>query len=134
VEVLNTTFGPILALDDPDATQLFDAVNQTVYNTFYDNFWPITNDSAIIYEIENALNQISPAANATGNVTIDQFNEAADSIVIELFKVVVEDFGFEAPGGDEVNGLSFADQANAYESVFTLIFGSYFHSLYHLPN
>jgi len=126
VEILNDVFGPIDALpDNATAAQYFDTVNQTVYGTLY-TFWPTTNDTGIIDEIGNALYQISPAANATGNVTDDQFIEASESLVLELFKIVVEDFGFEAPGGDEVNGLGFVDQINAYYSVFTLIFGYFF--------
>jgi hypothetical protein len=129
VEVLASVFGPIDALSDTATiAQYFDVVNQTVYDTLY-TFWPTTNDTAIIDEMSNALYQISPAANATGNVTDSQFIEAADSLVLELFKIVVEDFGFSAPGGDAVNGLSFDDQLNAYYSVFTLIFGMGFHLL-----
>lgn len=132
VEILTAVFGPIDALpDDPTAAQYFDTINQTVYDTLY-TFWPTTNDTAIIDEIGNALYQISPSANATGNVTDDQFIEAAESVVLELFKIVVEDFGFEAPG--DVEGLGFDDQINAYYSVFTLIFGSCFHSFHSLPN
>jgi hypothetical protein len=134
VEILSDVFGPIDALpDNATASQYFDTVNQTVFGTLY-TFWPTTNDTDIIDEIVNALYQISPAANATGNVTDDQFIDASQSLALELFKIVVEDFGFEAPGGDEVNGLGFDDQINAYYSVFTLIFGSYFHSPSYLPN
>jgi hypothetical protein len=124
VEILTGVFGPINSLPDTATpAQLFDTVNQTVYDTLY-TFWPITNDTSIIDEIFNDLDKISPAANATGNVTVDQFIESADSVILELFKIVVEDFGFSAPGGDAVNGLGFDDQINAYYSVFTLIFGS----------
>jgi hypothetical protein len=130
VEVLTGVFGPIDALpDNATTTEYFDVVNQTVYDTLY-IFWPTTNDTSIIDEIGNALYNISPAANATGNVTDDKFIESADSLVLELFKIVVEDFGFSAPGGDAVNGLGFDDQLNAYYSVFTLIFGMHFHMLY----
>lgn len=126
VEVLTGVFDPINALsDNATPTELFDVLNQTVYDTLY-TFWPTTNDTSIIDEIENALYIISPAANATGNVTDDKFFESADSIILEMFKIVVEDFGFSAPGGDAVNGLGFVDQVNAYYSVFTLIFGMYF--------
>ena len=65
-------------------------------------------------------------------MTDDQFVEAAESVVLELFKIVVEDFGFEAPG--DIEGLGFDDQINVYYSVFTLIFGSCFHSFYSIPN
>ena len=128
VEILSSVFGPISAIpDDATVTEYFDILNQTVYDTLY-TFWPITNDTDIIDEIGNALYKISPAANATGNVTSDQFLDATESIVVELFKIVVEDFGFEPPG--DIDGLGFVDQVNAYYSVFTLIFGSCFHSLY----
>jgi hypothetical protein len=134
VEILNEVFGPIFSLpDNATAAQYFDTVNQTVFGTLY-IFWPTTNDTDIIDEIGNALYQISPAANATGNVTDDQFIEASESLAVELFKIVVEDFGFEAPEGDAVNGLGYLDQLNAYYSVFRLIFGSYFHSPSYLPN
>jgi hypothetical protein len=131
VEVLSSVFDPISALsDNATATDVFNTVNDTVYNTLY-VFWPLNNDTAIIDEILNAVDKMSPAANATGNVTADQYMDAANDVILELFKIVVEDFGFEAPGGDEVNGLDFNDQLNAYYSVFTLIFGSCFHPLYH---
>lgn len=134
VEILTSIFDPINALpDNATATQFFNTVNETVYDTLY-TFWPINNDTAIIDEIINALDKISPAANATGNVTAEQFIDAAGLVVLELFKIVVEDFGFEAPGGDEVNGLGYVDQVNAYYSVFTLIFGLSFQSLSYLPN
>jgi len=134
VEVLTGVFGPINDLPSTaTAADFFDSINQTVYDTLY-TFWPTTNDTSIIDEISNALYQISPAANATGNVTAEQFIEAADSVTIELFKIVVEDFGFSAPGGEAVNGLSFDDQLNAYYSVFTLIFGPCFWSLPYLPD
>ncbi|RQM04667.1 hypothetical protein DH86_00004202, partial [Scytalidium sp. 3C] len=38
-----------------------------------------------------------------------------------LFKVVLEDFGFEAPG--DIEALSAQAQIDAFYSVFTLVFG-----------
>lgn len=123
VEILDIVFGPILDLSDnvtPD--QFFDTLNQTVYDTL-GTFWPPSNDTSVIDEILTALNTISPTSNATEG----QFVDAAETITVELFKIVVEDFGFSPPGGD-VSGLGFDDQINAYYSVFTLIFGLYTNS------
>lgn len=132
MEQLYTVFDPINALPtDASRQQIFDTVNATVYDTL-STFWPSTNETLVLDEIVTQLNKISPTDNATGNETLDQFYEAANSVTLELFKIVVEDFGFTAPGGAAVNGLSFDEQINAYYSVFTLIFGIVLHT-HHPP-
>jgi hypothetical protein len=68
----------------------------------------------------------NPALNT--NLTEEKLIEAADTIILELFKVVVEDYGFDAPG--DLTGMSFVDQINAYFGVFQLIFGKF--SLYYI--
>lgn len=123
IEALNRIFNPIFALsEDPNATatQLFNLLNQTTYDTL-DTYWPQTNDTGIVVEVLNSLANLDPTANATGNITDDVANDSADSIVLQLFKVVLEDFGFEAPG--DIEALSAQAQIDAFYSVFTLVFG-----------
>lgn len=128
VEQLDAVFGPLNnVVNDLAATpqQVFDVLNQTVSDTF-SIFQLPRNENAIMAEISQSLDLFNPALNT--NVTEEKLTEAADTIILELFKVIVEDYGFGAPG--DLTGMSFVDQINAYFGVFQLIFGKF--SLYYI--
>ncbi|RFU25789.1 hypothetical protein B7463_g10553, partial [Scytalidium lignicola] len=125
IEALNRIFGPIDSLPDDGTTvsQYFNLLNQTAYDTL-EVYWPQNNDTGIVDEILTSLDNLNPASNATGNISPDMAVESAETVVLELFKIVLEDFGFEAPG--DVEGLDPLGQISAYYEVFTLVFGYFF--------
>jgi hypothetical protein len=120
-EDIDSIFGPLDALPD-DASQLdyWTLLNSTFYDTV-NVFWPKNNDTAIISEVLDALDILDPTKNI--NVTTEKLTEASDTVLVELFKLVVEDYGFEPP--ENVAGLSFDNQLNAFTDIFTLIYCVY---------
>lgn len=117
-EEIDSIFNPINALPN-NASQLdyWTLLNSTFYNTV-NVFWPKYNDTAIITEVLDALDLLDPTQNT--NVTDEKLTEASDTVLVELFKLVVEDYGFEPP--ENVAGLSVDDQLNAFTNIFTLIY------------
>ncbi|KAH8812164.1 bacterial low temperature requirement A protein-domain-containing protein [Xylogone sp. PMI_703] len=126
IEALGRVFEPLNSAipDDLDLISgAFDVFNETAYNTL-ETYWPQKDETLVLNEIFTALDTLNPAMNATGNVTVEAATEASGSIILELFKVVLEDFGFEPP--EDVAELAPLDQISAYYNVFTLVFGYFF--------
>lgn len=114
IEYVNTTFDGVVV----DNNLNTDALNVTINKIMNNTYLPITEDA---YENITAVYQNI----ILSDISQEQFQEDYDNIIVGLYKIIFDGYGFEPPENLDESEDPLAI-VNSYLGVFELVFGYFF--------